>query len=348
MRRLMLTGGLLLVLLLAARPDVTAHAQTDTCDSLPSQIAPRLINGERGRVLPGHSVNLRAEPSLDRARLGYLTPVTPFSVLEGPICADGYAWWQISADVAVTETGRAESVTGWMAEADPVEVEYWLEPRGERLLLPVDAGVFGSEDAPTIPRPFVQLPDGTVEREGCLAPPEDYERVQLGWATLNRRTLAMLDHAQRLFDLAGGSPIVDFRAMLTQGSYNAGGVSASFGTHDGGGAVDLSVRNPTDFTILGDSLPGMIDALRVAGFAAWVRETGELSPTNVIHIHAIAVGDAELSPAARAQIDGELGYLRGYNGLPEGFGGPALDRYGEPVVCAWMVEAGFPDLRDEP
>ncbi len=79
-----------------------------------------------------------------------------------------------------------------------------------------------------------------------------------------------------------------------------------------------------------------------------MRDTDELYPGSVIHIHAIAVGDQELSEAARAQIDGRFGYLRGYNGLPQINGVPLPDRYGEPVICNWMIAQGFGDMRGLP
>jgi hypothetical protein len=124
-------------------------------------------------------------------------------------------------------------------------------------------------------------------------------------------------------------------------------VQASFGTHDGGGAVDISVRESVTQIILTQEIQPMIDALRLAGFAAWLRDADELYPGSPIHIHAIAIGDKELSDAARAQLDGPQGYFRGYNGLPEGYGGPALDTSGELVVCEWMRALGFDDLREK-
>jgi hypothetical protein len=33
-----------------------------------------------------------------------------------------------------------------------------------------------------------------------------------------------------------------------------------------------------------------------------------------MHIHAIAIGDSDLSPAAQEQLTGPAGYLRGYDG----------------------------------
>lgn len=192
--------------------------------------------------------------------------------------------------------------------------------------------------APT-PTPF-------VEPAGCWAPPDDYARVWVNGVQLNARTLAMLDHAQALYSAAGG--IIDLRLALTQGSYNAGGLAASFGTHDGGGAIDLSVRSRADFSVLTGEIDPLIRALRVAGFAAWLRDTGDLYPDSPIHIHAIAVGDRELSEAAGAQITGRFGYLRGYDGLPQIDGAPHPDRHGGPVLCGWMLAQGFGDMRGLP
>lgn len=87
---------------------------------------------------------------------------------------------------------------------------------------------------------------------------------------------------------------------LTQGSYNAGGVEASAGTHDGGGVVDLAPWDHVD----------KVRELRRTGFAAWYRPAiAGLWPA---HIHAVLIGNRNLSPAARAQV-GE--YLAGYDGL---------------------------------
>ncbi len=191
-----------------------------------------------------------------------------------------------------------------------------------------------------------ETPTPFVEPDGCQPPPDDYSRVWVNGVQLNARTLAMLDHAQALYSAGGG--VIDLRRAITQGSYNAGGVAASFGTHDSGGAVDLSVRSPADWSVLADEIEPLLRALRLAGFAAWLRDTGELYPDSAIHIHAIAVGDQELSEAARAQIDGTFGYLRGYDGLPRVDGVPHPDRYGGPVVCGWMIERGLGDMRGQP
>jgi hypothetical protein len=151
----------------------------------------------------------------------------------------------------------------------------------------------------------------------------------------------MLAHAQELY---GGE--IDLTGYaITQGSYHDNG-TASFGTHLGGGAVDLSVLQRGTYTVLWDDVPSLIHALRVAGFAAWLREYGELYADSPIHIHAIAIGDQELSPAAQEQLTGPAGYFRGYSGLPiETYGPPKPDRYGGPILCQWMIDLGYQDLR---
>jgi hypothetical protein len=118
------------------------------------------------------------------------------------------------------------------------------------------------------------------------------KRVSVSGKTLNQRTLDMLKCAEAR---------LGYDLYVVQGSYNAGGVSASAGTHDGGGAVDVAPgSNPTE----------QVRALREVGFAAWHRVPSQ-GPWNE-HIHAIAIGDAELSSGARTQVSE---YYAGQNGL---------------------------------
>ena len=125
---------------------------------------------------------------------------------------------------------------------------------------------------------------------------EPYERVGVGAVTLNRRSVCMLKEAQR---------IGDFTLRLTQGSYNAGGVAASAGTHDGGGTLDASVRG-----LSATQITHRVRSLRKAGWAAWHRLL--LPGTWPPHIHAVAIGDKELAPLARSQVGA---YKDGRNGL---------------------------------
>lgn len=139
-------------------------------------------------------------------------------------------------------------------------------------------------------------------------------RVTRDGKTLNKRTLNMLERAEAR---------LGHKLQVVQGSYNAGGVSASAGTHDGGGAIDVSATsNPKE----------VVRALREVGFAAWHR-TAEQGPWNE-HIHAIAIGDNEMSSGAAAQV---REYYAGYDGLA-GTGrddGPRLD-----PIPVWPIPLG--------
>lgn len=184
-----------------------------------------------------------------------------------------------------------------------------------------------------------------LEPASCKAPPEDYSIVHVDNWLLNRRTYDMLQYAAELYQVKCGSepcPIDITGSAITQGSYN-NTEPGSFGTHAGGGAVDLSIISQTNprYTILYNEIEPLIHALRLAGFAAWFRDLGEVYPGSPLHIHAVAIGDKQLSPAARDQIDGPSGYLRGYTGLPTRNGTPQTDPHGGPIICQWMLKAGY-------
>ncbi len=170
-----------------------------------------------------------------------------------------------------------------------------------------------------------------------MAPPKDYTRVEVNGWVLNKRTVAMLAHAAELY---GGELEITGYA-ITQGSYHDNG-AASFGTHLGGGAVDLSVMRTGTYQVVWDDIDPLIHALRVAGFAAWLRDLDELYPGSPIHIHAIAVGDRELSQAAQDQLTAPYGYFNGFTGIP--YDPTSPDRHGGPILCQWMIDLGYRGL----
>lgn len=108
---------LLLTVLLAATMIAPAAAQ-DAAEDCPDTLPSRLVVGELGKVTPGDDNNLRDAPSRNGARVGSIPEQSIFTVLDGPVCADGYAWWQI--DFA--------GQTAWTVEA--IDGEYTLEPLG--------------------------------------------------------------------------------------------------------------------------------------------------------------------------------------------------------------------------
>ncbi|HEU4946904.1 MAG TPA: hypothetical protein VFT31_07105 [Kribbella sp.] len=150
-----------------------------------------------------------------------------------------------------------------------------------------------------------------------------------GRSNVNQRTWNMIEAAEKL---AG------FKFVITQGSYNKGGVRSSAGTHDGGGVVDIRARD------LGPARRGAaVLALRKVGFAAWLRTPEQANWP--YHIHAVAKGDKDLAAQAKAQV---AAYLKGRNGLkrnlrddgPPGFYGMTWDLYQQLHRTAARVSPG--------
>jgi hypothetical protein len=109
-------------------------------------------------------------------------------------------------------------------------------------------------------------------------------------------TAAAFKEAVRLSGLTG-------RVVVVQGSYSSS-ISASAGTHRGGGALDIRTRNLT----LTERARLELNLRRV-GFAAWIRDARDgFDP----HIHAIRSDCGDLHWQARAQV---VDYRHGRNGL---------------------------------
>lgn len=155
----------------------------------------------------------------------------------------------------------------------------------------------------TPPRPQQGPRPGTLEYFDKNAPTAGYRHVQRSGVTVSARTNELLDRAEKIMRDKYGHR--NFHFQLSQGSYNPGGVGGSAGTHDGGGAIDVRTvmhgRGVVD---------DMVRSLREAGFAAWSRGRGHDSFDP--HIHAIAIGDRQLSGEARGQV---VDYAAGRNGL---------------------------------
>lgn len=128
-------------------------AQAESCPgALPSQ----LVVGEQAIVTPGSANNLRAEPTTSGERIGQITAGTVVNVLDGPVCADNFTWWQVE-----TLDG---SLTGWTVEA--VENDYALVPANfiaqDGVQFAVDAPlsemeIVGETLTPILPGPDVPM-----------------------------------------------------------------------------------------------------------------------------------------------------------------------------------------------
>lgn len=118
-----------------------------------------------------------------------------------------------------------------------------------------------------------------------------YERVTFRGKTVDRWTMQALEACEKA---------LGYELTITQGSYNAGSVSASAGTHDGGGVVDLAAWD----------WRRKVRALRDHGFAAWHRVPSQ-GPWPE-HIHAVLIGNEKAAASAKRQV---IAYREGRNGL---------------------------------
>lgn len=128
----------------------------------------------------------------------------------------------------------------------------------------------------------------------------DLDHVTFGGKTVDRRTAAMLQEAQRLAQ--GEDPSIK-GFSLTQGSWSH--VGASAGTHEGPGAFDMYTSG---YSASQQEIIGL--ALRRVGFASW-RRTPDQGAWGT-HWHGIAMGTEGLPSVARQQV---ASYRRGDDGL---------------------------------
>lgn len=131
--------------------------------------------------------------------------------------------------------------------------------------------------------------------------------------TCMARSLPMIEDRLR----KAGGIVRDLSGLITQGAYS-GGVQASAGTHNGGGAIDVHYTTAdTDEKIL---------AWRRSGVAMWRRRPWE-GPWGE-HAHGIWIGCDHVSSGAANQI---RAYRDGRNGLANN----ARDPHPNPGVISW-------------
>jgi hypothetical protein len=89
-----------------------------TVKSCPNTLPSRLVIGGQGVVAPGDPNRIRSKPTVKGGYLGQMLAGDTFVVLDGPVCADGYAWWKVNY----------QGLVGWSAESG--DGQYWLLPSG--------------------------------------------------------------------------------------------------------------------------------------------------------------------------------------------------------------------------
>lgn len=123
--------------------------------------------------------------------------------------------------------------------------------------------------------------------------PDPYGRTTRDGKVVDNITNAALKAAEKR---------LGYKLSVVQGSYNAGKVAASAGTHDLGGVVDLM---PWDWE-------NKVRALRAVGFAAWYRPT--IPGLWSAHVHAVLINHSMLAPSAARQVEAYLDRRDGLKG----------------------------------
>jgi hypothetical protein len=96
-------------------PTVPPPAQV-TC---PGFVQSRLWPDTYAQVSPGVANNLRADATTSSAQIGTIPGGGVFAVLDGPVCAENMAWWQV----------QYQGQIGWTAEGQGST--YWLVPMSD-------------------------------------------------------------------------------------------------------------------------------------------------------------------------------------------------------------------------
>lgn len=148
-----------------------------------------------------------------------------------------------------------------------------------------------------------------------------YEVITWRGFKFDRLTIAAIERVEAL---------LGYKLVINQGSYNKT-VSASGGTHDGGGAADFAPGTNPD---------RVVRMLRTVGFAAWLRLPSD-GPWGE-HIHAVLNGNAKLSPAALRQV---AAYKAGRNGLANNAVDPTWRPNPIPVYREADMNAPLPPTR---
>lgn len=99
----------------AATPATFTTAAPPEPVTCPGFVASRLLAGHLGRVTPGPANNMRAEPRTNSNIVARIAGAEAFAILEGPVCAQGLAWWRVAFN----------NTEGWTAEGSGSN--YWLE-----------------------------------------------------------------------------------------------------------------------------------------------------------------------------------------------------------------------------
>ena len=167
----------------------------------------RLVVGAEARVdlEDPTPTRVRTEPNLGGQIVTSLEPGIEFVIRSGPICSDGYLWWQIYSET--------QNVEGWMAEG--TLASYFIEP----LSFPPPPSVDAGEELPPL-TPGIYFLQATSPQTAA----ENYEpqRHVLIVATANVTMKFSPDQALAwVTDMQSGLPIAGVPVTVYDGEFNA-------------------------------------------------------------------------------------------------------------------------------
>jgi hypothetical protein len=93
----------------------TVQSSGDCADVPPSY----LKIGEQGWEITGSPNNIRAEPSTSAGIFGHIPGYGGFTVLSGPVCAEGMHWWYVDVDGLIGWSADGNGTDRWLETAMP-------------------------------------------------------------------------------------------------------------------------------------------------------------------------------------------------------------------------------------
>ena len=224
--------------------DVTATTSTNSENC---NIATRLQVDGYGQVSSTIPSRLRNEPTTRGEQIGQVDPLDIFQVIDGPICADGFNWWQVEVN----------NLVGWLAEgdADRYYVEVVTDPvligltstpdstltsyaaswnaDGTRLAIATTNGIFIYNPTDWLQEPYL-LDNGILADDLAFSPTNPNLLVINGTNTLFRFRVYLISDSDEsiIFELAlmdgpmgGERPAHDFAFSRDGSQLGFGGTS---------------------------------------------------------------------------------------------------------------------------
>lgn len=215
-----------------------ASAQVVTC---PGALPSRMVVNQPGRVITANGTNLRERPTISAPLVGGIPQNAEFMVIDGPVCADGFTWWEV----------RYTNRTGWTAES--TSQDYFLEslaPLYQRFTfanvsLLVDSGISpavrperknttpvirdGGVELVTLPHTRFSLQDAAGLSNISVYPVADYNPLLGGALDSLRALLSTRPPYLDMFALPPNLPSTDIPRILV--------ARAAYRNFDGGTGV---------------------------------------------------------------------------------------------------------------